>query len=512
MLRWKMFAEIHQLKEQGFKRSQISRKLQLDPKTVNKYWDMEPDQFTVALKQANGRRKKLDKYETVIVKWLREHPDITAAQILDWLKEYYHEEPAKERTVRSYVSRLRAKYGIPKVAHPRQYQALEDPPMGYQLQLDFGQTKVRGQDNGLVKLYGLGSVLSHSRHKFSKWSEQPLTTNCLIRMLVDCFEFYSGVPKEIVIDQDKLMVVSENCGEIIYTHDFERFRRNMGFKVHLCRAGDPESKGRVEAVVKYMKYGFAAHRTFADVKTWNQQCLDWLHRTANQKVHGTTKKVPAEVFALEKEYLSPVPPLWNLPNNSVTRMVKKDNTIVYKSNRYSVPIGTYSRGLEVEIVERDNLLIILESGSGKTLAEHTLSKGKGDLIQNSNHLRNYNEKTDELYEKTLSTLKDIPEVDVFLQIIRKKKGRHVRDQYKLILKLQEKYSPSIIVQAFAYCKSYELYSAVALRDVAEYFNTAQEAAAASEAEWTGKLPEHLRVKVNTRDIKEYAGLTAGESA
>lgn len=47
------------------------------------------------------------------------------------------------------------------------------------------------------------------------------------------------------------MAVSENYGDIIYTHEFEKFKQIMGFKVRLCRKADPESKGRVEAVIKY---------------------------------------------------------------------------------------------------------------------------------------------------------------------------------------------------------------------------------------------------------------------
>ena len=69
------------------------------------------------------------------------------------------------------------------------------------------------------------------------------------------------------------MAVSENYGDIIYTYEFERFKQAMGFSVYLCRKSDPESKGKVEAVVKYMKRNFAAHRLFGDIKSWNQSFL-----------------------------------------------------------------------------------------------------------------------------------------------------------------------------------------------------------------------------------------------
>jgi len=40
-----------------------------------------------------------------------------------------------------------------------------------------------------------------------------------------------GVPKELIFDQDKLMTVSENYGDIIYTYEFEKFKQAMGFTV-----------------------------------------------------------------------------------------------------------------------------------------------------------------------------------------------------------------------------------------------------------------------------------------
>lgn len=58
--------------------------------------------------------------------------------------------------------------------------------------------------------------------------------------------------------------------DIIYTCEFERFKQAMGFQSGLSRAGNPESKGRIEAFVKYLKRNFAANRLFADLNTWNQ--------------------------------------------------------------------------------------------------------------------------------------------------------------------------------------------------------------------------------------------------
>jgi hypothetical protein len=97
-----------------------------------------------------------------------------------------------------------------------------------------------------------------------------------------------------------------------------------------------------------MKRNFASHRLFRDVSSWNQSFLDWLKRTGNYNPHGTTKKVPAQVFLEEQKYLKPVPTI-NIIEEIVTRTVRKDNTVLYRGNRYSVPLGTYRPGMALKV-------------------------------------------------------------------------------------------------------------------------------------------------------------------
>ncbi|WP_137671251.1 hypothetical protein [Paenibacillus naphthalenovorans] len=59
--------------------------------------------------------------------------------------------------------------------------------------------------------------------------------------------------------------------------------------------------------MKYVKQNFARHRMFVSVDKLNEECLSWLDRTGNTLVHHTTKKIPAEVFAIEKQHPSPGP-------------------------------------------------------------------------------------------------------------------------------------------------------------------------------------------------------------
>ncbi|MDD4238609.1 MAG: hypothetical protein PHT62_08635 [Desulfotomaculaceae bacterium] len=49
--------------------------------------------------------------------------------------------------------------------------------------------------------------------------------------------------KEIVYDQDHLILASENGGDLVLTHEFAAYRQTRRFKIYMCRRADPESKG-----------------------------------------------------------------------------------------------------------------------------------------------------------------------------------------------------------------------------------------------------------------------------
>lgn len=135
---------------------------------------------------------------------------MSSAQVHDWLKEQYPETyEGKERTVRYYVNLLRKKHSISKCTPSRQHQAVEDPPMGEQAQVDFGEKVVCRADGTTTKLYCIGVVLSNSRYKYGEWWDKPLTSAKLVEMLNHAFEFFGGMPKTLVFDQDKTVAVTK---------------------------------------------------------------------------------------------------------------------------------------------------------------------------------------------------------------------------------------------------------------------------------------------------------------
>lgn len=150
------------------------------------------------------------------------------------------------------------------------------------------------------------AVLSASRYKYIMFQAHPFQTKDVIQYLLDCFDFFGGIPAEMVIDQDKLLVVSENRGDIIFTKDFKNFIEEMGIGIHLCRKADPESKGKVENTVKYVKRNFLEVRDFSSAEEANADVLKWLERRANGKISQATRQIPSVMIEKEREKLKPL--------------------------------------------------------------------------------------------------------------------------------------------------------------------------------------------------------------
>ena len=66
MKKKKMYQKIQTLKRQGCSKSEISRTLQIDPKTTARYYPMSEEEFQVYLRSQICREKGFRDYERVI--------------------------------------------------------------------------------------------------------------------------------------------------------------------------------------------------------------------------------------------------------------------------------------------------------------------------------------------------------------------------------------------------------------------------------------------------------------
>jgi transposase len=490
---------------EGFSKRKIAEKLEHDFRTVNKYLSMTPEEFEKSLLKKD-RERSLDLYEGVILDWLKRHPDMSSAQVYDWLKEHYRVTVA-ERTARRFVEGLREKYGIPRTKENiRQYEAIDDPPMGQQMQVDIGEAWVRDAYRSRhIKLYCIAAVLSHSRYKWGMWYSKKLNALQFVQALQACFEDLCGMPKELVFDQDRLLAVDENYGDIIFTQQFEQFRLASGFDVYLRRKSDPQTKGCTEAVVKFFKGNFAKNRLFVGIDAWNESFGEWLDRTGNAKQHTITKKIPAEVFVQERLFLKPVPSTIRYSEDILTRTVHKDNKVFYDGNRYTVPLGTYSPGREVVLEVEGEKLFIRDAIDNYIIADHDISKEKGVLVSNNNHRRDNATKLDVVQHTLWERLGSTSEAEIFLTQIRRLKPRYGRDQFALIDKTLDIHDYITICKALNYCITHSLFSATEFKSAAQYFGSQakEDIVEAPRTDYVIVVDSAVAVS-KKRDLSEYA--------
>ena len=509
---WMTYEKIQELKRNHLNKAQVARRLHADYKTISKYWDMPPDEFAEYKNRAQRRKRKADIYKDYIVSCLQQYPDMTASQLYDWLKERYGKNklPFRKRSFRNYVSSIRKEYDIPKPDNTREYEAVDELPMGKQAQVDMGEISLETPSGRRRKVYGFGMVMSHSRYKYILWQTRPWTTADFVQAHIKAFAFFGGRPEEIVYDQDKVLAVSENNGDIIYTEGFQNYLETTGFRIYLCHGADPESKGKIEAVIKYAKHGFAKHRTLEDIDDFNRDCIAWLERTGNAEEHGTTKKIPAEVFAIEKEHLIPVSEysFAKPSNDSITYQVRKDNVVLYKSNRYRVPKGTYRKDKRVCVfmVVEDGTVSIVDAETGVLYAKHTLGTGRGELIgESSRSCRDKSKTILELEAVVKALLGECGgKTDPYLSRLHREKRRYYRDQLGVIRNLFDEWDAELIRKALVYCTEQELYSAGELSSATAYMSLLEEEKQNTTGDRVVRLPEKYRGgSPQIRDLSIY---------
>ncbi|NOR12538.1 MAG: DDE-type integrase/transposase/recombinase [Candidatus Aminicenantes bacterium] len=397
MIRKKMYKQIQTFKRQGHSKKEIITVLEKDPKTVAKYYRMDERDFRCYRQQHMFRDKMLEEYEKDILEVYEtnEFAKLNMSSVYDYLEERYGELPANEQTLRNYISYLIQTDKLRLDERLRIYTKVPELPFGRQMQLDFGQYRCR---SGL-KLFIFAAVLSASRYKYIIFQGHPFRTTEVIDHLLSCFDYFGGVPGELVIDQDRLMVVSENAGDIIYTDDFKYLIEEQEIRMYVCHKDDPETKGKIENVIKYVKCNFFGIRDFKSLEEANTGVFKWLKRRANGKISQATKKIPAILIENEREHLRPV-------RNSIFRkgsLIGREERNVNEKDRISVNACGYQlpskyRNKTVEVYVTKDKVFVFDIYTGEEIVEYDLSLIPGKVISKREYRREN--------EKTLQELKD----------------------------------------------------------------------------------------------------------
>jgi transposase len=363
--------EIHELKRQGLSVSAISAVTGYDRKTVRKYLAEREAMPTYGPRAP--RPTKLEPFYGYIEERLC--AGVWNAVVL--LREL------RERGYTGGYSILKG-YLQPKRQAARQVavRRFETPP-GHQGQVDWGDLGFLEYPDGTrTRLSGFVLTLGHSRASFADVAlDQTLST--LLAMHEAAFQALGGVPAEILYDRMKTVVLgTDERGEVRWQPVFLDFARYWGFIPRLCRPYRPQTKGKVESGIRYLRRNFLCGRKATDLEDLRRQLRVWLAEVANRRVHGTTHQLISEAWRAEQADLQPV--LGRLPfphAPQVTRRVSPDAYVAYGANRYSVPWTL--AGMEVLLRQVGDELEVYREGA--QLATHSLCPGEHQVITLPSH-------------------------------------------------------------------------------------------------------------------------------
>lgn len=467
---WIMYYEIHKLKRLGFSTSKISRHLVMDARTVSKYLQMSEQDYEHSLLLFSERNKILSPYEDFVKEKLNLFQDTSSAQIHDWLLEHHKNLPqVGSRTVYNFVMYVRRKHNIPIAPTVREYFPVDESPYGEQAQVDFGDYNLRFGEGSRKKVKFFVMVLSRSRMKYLWFSDKPFTSQSVATAHENAFAFFGGIPKTIVYDQDRTMIVDENIGEVILTATFKQYIRSRKFKLHFCRKSDPESKGKVENAVGYIKKNFLYNRVYSDIETLNMEAIAWLGRTANFLPHNFTKKSPQNEYMIEKEHLNLYTPIVTENKEIKMHYLRKTNTISYKGNFYTVPMQTY-KGVGTQVIVKENKSTVeIYNLKEELICTHVLSCGKGKTIANTNHRRDTSKSLDDMFNQVVLFFSNENLVRTYLQKIKEKFPRYTRDHLQVILKVVTDVDKTVADKTLEFCATNSLVSANEFEQVLHVF-------------------------------------------
>ncbi|MCL2065488.1 MAG: IS21 family transposase [Candidatus Cloacimonetes bacterium] len=433
-----MYNKIKNLQENTSVRK-TAELLSVSPGTVQKYFQMDLKEASARLSSPTRNRKsQFEVAISFIEEILSAHPQIPAVVLLRKVKERYPLIYGKVRAFRDFLKPYREKF---KDAKPRYFHPVKTCKEDSQVQVDMGE--IRTEYSGFVfniKIYFIVFVFSYSRKMYVSYQERPYKTEDFIKAHLEAFRYFGGVAKEYVYDQTKLVVINEKYREVLYNEKFHKFALTNQFKPIVCEGYDPQSKGKVERAIGYVKSSFLGCEYFDDIEDLRKNGLEWLNEIANCRIHSTTGRSPDEMFEEEKPFLNRE---LYLQNSFVQVRADKTNLISYKSNKYSVPY--VYQGKKVAISADNCKLYCHDIVTGKQIAVHDINHDNYQIITDASHYISPEEKMAKVEQKVkeafADNLIDTSFVANLIDRIKRDNHNYARHQLLGLAKLSHKYPP-----------------------------------------------------------------------
>ncbi len=353
--------EVLRRREAGQGLREIARETGLDRKTVRRYVlaadeagaDEASVQEVVQRVQARPMaapsepRQRLEAHRGQIAEWLSpSKPDTRALRLTK-----VHVLLARRGVDVTYATLCRWAHDELGFRERKPTVRVDDPDPGHEAQVDFGKMGMLDDPTTGKRrtLWCLVVTLSFSRMQFA-WPTFEQTTEAVVEGLDAAWRFFGGVARRVVPDNTKAIIVFADRVAPRPQESFAEYAQTRGFFVDPARVRKPRDKARVENQVQYVRHGWFAGSRFDGLTSCRQDAERWCRDVAGARIHGTTRKVPRELFEqVEQPKLLPAPTEpFDVPRWSQAK-VHPDHHIQVQRALYSLPTAYIGRTVRVRI-------------------------------------------------------------------------------------------------------------------------------------------------------------------
>ncbi|MBI5399093.1 IS21 family transposase [Candidatus Saganbacteria bacterium] len=312
---------------------------------------------------------KLDRFKPAIIEILKDYPDLSGVRIFEKLKTLGY--GGGTTILREYLTNLRG-------LHREAFVRYETAP-GEEAQVDWGYFGTLPFGDNYRKISFFVMVLSYSRKLYVEFTASQ-SLDVFLQCHLNAFKYFGGVPKTILYDNLKSVVISRYVNHIQYNQKFLEFAGYYLFTPKACNVRRANEKGKVESGVGFVEKNFLAGRDFRDLFDLETQERSWLEQ-ANQRVHGTTKEIPDERFQREKEFLLPLQPHDYDTTFPLQVRAYHDCRLRFDGNYYSVP----AKYILLPLIMRAGKYELKIFHQTILIATHQRSYGNNEKIDDPKH-------------------------------------------------------------------------------------------------------------------------------
>jgi len=371
MLRKEDFMMIQALAQRGLYLCDIATQVGVHPRTVRRALA----RGGAPASRPSRRGSRLDPYRTVIDRLLAE--GVWNAVVI-----------FRELQAKGYMGRLSIlrDYIRPKRAlRVRRATVRFETAPGHQLQSDWAEqrTQIAGQS---TVVHFIVNTLGFSR-RFHFWCTDREDAEHTYDGLIRSFEWFGGIPAEVLVDNQKAAVLAHPRGGPARFHPrFVDLAGHYGFIPRACRPARAQTKGKDERMVGYIKHHFfVRYRAFESWAHLNQLAEQWLRAEADPRCHGTVQEIVAERFAREAPRLQPLPATRYDTAYREGRQVSWDAYIDVRGKRYSVPTQVAGRPVQIRLTLDGDLTVY--DGEQLVASHRVVPDGSGWVTVPEHHAR-----------------------------------------------------------------------------------------------------------------------------